>query len=218
MLFGQMVAQAREQMRITLRELARRVNASAATISKIENLDHVPRDGLLETLIKELNLDRESVYNQVARQKAARYRTDVTLIDQDTNLTSVPIVGKVTAGSAIEAPDWEDGGYAVGSGFDAEMVPLRQDEQNLYGLTVEGDSMEPVFARGDYVFAAPYKAPKTNGFAVIRLTGGEVLLKKVIINDDVVILQSANPAYQTVTVKKSDVVYIHPITIHRLAG
>jgi phage repressor protein C with HTH and peptisase S24 domain len=218
MLFGQMVAKAREEKGITLRELARRVDASAATISKIENLDHIPRDSLLEELIDELTLDKKAVFSQVARQKVAHYNTEVTMLGNETALSPVPIVGKVTAGSIIEAPDWEDGGYAVGTGFDAEMVPLRRDEQSLYGLTVEGDSMEPVFSRGDYVFAAPYKTPRNNGFAVVRLHGGEVLLKKVIIGDDSVILQSANPAYQTLTVKKSDIIYIHPITLHRLSG
>lgn len=218
MLFGHMVAHAREKKEISLRELARRVEASAATISKIENLDHIPRDGLTRRLIDELDLDRDTVFTQIARQRVAHYKTEVSLAELDTNLSPVPIVGKVTAGSIIEAPDWEDGGYAVGTGFDAEMVPLRNDEQNLYGLTVDGDSMEPVFSMGDYVFAAPHKPPRNNGFAVVRLAGGEVLLKKVIINDDVVILQSANPSYQTLTVKKNDVDYIHPITIHRLAG
>jgi len=218
MLFGHMISQAREKKKISLRELARRVDASAATISKIENLEHIPRDKLIERLIDELGLNREAVFAQVGRQKTAHYHTEVSLSSHDIKLSPVPIVGKVTAGSLIEAPDWEDGGYAVGSGFDAEMVPLRHDEQNLYGLTVEGDSMEPVFSRGDYVFAAPQKTPRNNGFAVVRLIEGEVLLKKIIINEEVVILQSANPAYQTLTVQKDEILYIHPITIHRFAG
>jgi phage repressor protein C with HTH and peptisase S24 domain len=96
------------------------------------------------------------------------------------------------------------------------MVPLRPEEKGLYGLTVDGDSMEPVFSRGDYVFAAPNKEPRNNGYAVIRLKSGEVLLKKVIFQGDLVICQSANPAYPTVTFKRAELVYIHPITIHRL--
>jgi SOS-response transcriptional repressor LexA len=218
MLFSQMVAKARQNSGISLRELARRLDVSAATISKIENHNHIPRDTLIEKIIGQLDLDRQEIFTQVARQRVAKYKTEVSVINGQNSFQPVPIVGKVTAGSLIEAPDWEDGGYAVGSGFDAELVPLRQDEENLYGLTVEGDSMEPVFSRGDYVFAAPNKEPRNNSFAVVRLTGGEVLLKKIIIGDNVIILQSANPAYQTLTVQKSDVQYIHPITIHRLAG
>lgn len=218
MLFGQMAAQARQEKGITLRELARMLDVSAATVSKIENLDHIPRDGLLMKIIQVLDMDQSAALNQVGRQKAAPYHAEAAVSSTGVELNPVPIVGRVTAGSVIEAPDWEDGGYAAGTGFDAEMVPLRPDEQSLYGLTVEGDSMEPVFSRGDYVFAAPYKAPRNNGFAVVRLVSGEVLLKKVIIGEEFVILQSANPAYQTLTVKRSDIEYIHPITIHRLSG
>jgi phage repressor protein C with HTH and peptisase S24 domain len=218
MLFGQLVARARQKKSVTLRQLAAQVKTSAATLSKIENLDHIPRDKLIGRLIRALDLPAEKTWAQVARQRVAHYRAEVSIGDDHTSFVPVPIVGRVTAGALIEAPEWEDGGYPAGSGFDAEMVPLRQDESSLYGLTVEGDSMEPVFSRGDYVFAAPNKEPRNSGFAVVRLLSGEVLLKRVIIRPEVVILQSANPAYETVTVQMKDIEYIHPITIHRLGG
>jgi phage repressor protein C with HTH and peptisase S24 domain len=215
-LFGQIISKAREDKGYSLRELAGRVNTSAATLSKIENLDHIPRDKLIKRLIEELDLDPTSTWGQVARQRITHYHAEVEIDAAATPLSPVPIVGFVTAGATIEAPEWEDGGYPAGSGFDAEMVPLRPDERGLYGLTVDGDSMEPVFSRGDYVFAAPNKEPRNNGYAVIRLKSGEVLLKKVLFQGDLVICQSANPAYPTITVPRSELVYIHPITIHRL--
>jgi phage repressor protein C with HTH and peptisase S24 domain len=216
MLFGHMVAAARAKRELSLRDLARRVGTSAATLSKIENLGHIPRDSAVRTLIAVLAMDPERTWRQVARERLARYPAG-GLSDDSSPLVPVPIIGKVTAGSRIEAPAWSDGGFPAGSGFDAEMVPLRPDEGGLYGLTVEGDSMEPVFSRGDYVFAAPNKEPRLNGFAVVRLKSGEVLLKKVIIGPEWVVLQSANPAYATISVARGEIEYIHPITMHRLA-
>jgi phage repressor protein C with HTH and peptisase S24 domain len=217
MLLSQIISLAREKKSLSLRDLAALVNTSAATLSKIEKLDHVPRDPLIGRLIQVLSLEAEETWTQVARQRVAHYHMDVSVDKSDTLLSPVPIIGKVTAGAMIEAPAWDDAGYPVGSGHDAEMVPLRQDETNLYGLTVEGDSMEPVFSRGDLVFAAPNKVPKNNGFAVVKLLSGEVLLKRVIINSEMVVLQSANPSYTTLTFKANEIAYIHPITIHRLA-
>lgn len=216
MLFGHMVAAARAKRGMSLRVLAFRVGTSAATLSKIESLGHLPRDGVVRALIRVLGMEPERTWRQVARQRLAHYPAEA-LETGEGALSPVPIIGKVTAGSRIEAPEWTDGGFPAGSGFDAELVPLRQDEAGLYGLTVDGDSMEPVFSRGDYVFAAPNKEPRSNGFAVVRLKSGEVLLKKVIIGPEWVILQSANPAYATISVARDDIEYIHPITIHRLA-
>lgn len=218
MIFGQLVSEGRKNKQLSLRELSGLVDTSPATLCKVESCQHIPRNNVIEGLVKHLNLDSDKVWEAVGKQKAAPYHSGLTEFPGQPEFSPVPIVGQVTAGSMIEAPDWTDGGFPTGSGFDTEMVPLRQDEAGLYGLTVSGDSMEPVFANGDYVFAAPGKQPRNNGFAVIRLVSGEVFLKRIIMNDNLIILQSANPAYKTITVEKKNVLFIHPITIHRLAG
>ena len=220
MIFSQLVTQARIRKQLTQRELAQAVKVSPATISNIESSSqlHIPKDSVIEALISRLDLDADDVWQAVGNQKAAPYHSGISEFKEAPDFSPVPVVGQVTAGSTIEAPEWTDGGFPTGSGFDTELIPVRRDESGTYGLCVSGDSMEPVFANGDYVFAAPNKEPRNNSFAVVRLISGEVFLKRILINDQVVILQSANPAYQTITVSRRDIEYIHPITLHRFAG
>ena len=95
MLFGQMVAVAREESRLGLRELAGRINASAALLSKIESAGYIPHDPIITRLIEVLCLDEKVVRSRVARQRAARDDAMAQSLESDTALSAVPIVGKI---------------------------------------------------------------------------------------------------------------------------
>ena len=99
MLFGQMISDAREESRLSLRELAERIGASATTLSKIESTDHIPRDQLIIRLIQVLRLDEQAVHARIARQRMARHAEELERTESETALSPVPVVGKVTGDS-----------------------------------------------------------------------------------------------------------------------
>lgn len=73
----------------------------------------------------------------------------------------------------------------------AEMVP----EQADFCLSVNGDSMEPFFYHGEYVFVEEQQE-LWNGAIGVVIVDGEAFLKKIYFDDDCVRLVSLNPKYE----------------------
>ena len=96
MFFGQMISDAREESRLSLRELAQRIGASATTLNKIESTGHIPRDYLITRLIQVLRLDEQAVRARITRQRMAQHADEMEIAESETALSPVPVVGKVT--------------------------------------------------------------------------------------------------------------------------
>ncbi|MEO1104802.1 MAG: S24 family peptidase [Pseudomonadota bacterium] len=90
---------------------------------------------------------------------------------------AVPLVGEAKAG--IEPPVWrgEDAIHFPNT-MPAPVVnfPDRRYDP-LYGLTVVGDSMEPLYRNGDVLFVAPDVPIKEGDRVVVRLRNNDVLVK-----------------------------------------
>jgi SOS-response transcriptional repressor LexA len=109
-------------------------------------------------------------------------------------IVCVPVLTRVPAGGALEMED----PMPVGSGLEGWMWVADPIDENAYGLIAAGDSMEPLIPNGESFLVSPRRRFNfVNGIAVIRLRGGEVCVKNVVIRSDNVEVRSANPRYQT---------------------
>lgn len=100
----------------------------------------------------------------------------------------INVYGSVPAGIPIEAVedivDWED-------------IPMEwlKGDQRYIGLCVKGDSMFPKYIEGDTIIVRLQPDCESGQDAVVYVNGYDATLKKVVKNEDGIMLQPLNPEY-----------------------
>lgn len=116
-------------------------------------------------------------------------------IQEETEWYEVKFYGSVSAGTGLYLDDEQ----VETISFGADMVPVSTD----FCLKVNGDSMEPTFHNGDYVFIKR-ETEFRNGTIGAVIVNGEAYLKKLYITEDSIKLVSLNKKYQDITVTDTD--------------
>jgi phage repressor protein C with HTH and peptisase S24 domain len=117
----------------------------------------------------------------------------------------VPIIGYAQAGSGGY---FDDGGFPVGSGWDEIAFP-DVDDEHAYALEVSGNSMEPLYRKGDVLVISPAARIKSGDRVVVKTNAGEVLVKELKKRTTKSIeLRSLNPAHKDRSLPASDVDWI----------
>jgi phage repressor protein C with HTH and peptisase S24 domain len=88
----------------------------------------------------------------------------------------VPLLGYAQAGAEGY---FDDAGYPTGTGWDEIEFPDLADP-NAYALKVTGDSMEPIYRKGDILIVSPDAEAKRGDRVVLKTTDGEVMAKEVL--------------------------------------
>jgi len=117
----------------------------------------------------------------------------------------IPLIGLAEAGSGGY---FDDSGFPVGSGWDEIKLP-DVDDDHAYALEVSGNSMEPLYRKGDIIVVSPAAPLRRGDRVVIKTKDGEVLakeLKKKTAKS--VELKSLNPDHKDRTLAMTDVVWI----------
>ncbi|MCW5682383.1 MAG: helix-turn-helix transcriptional regulator [Xanthobacteraceae bacterium] len=117
----------------------------------------------------------------------------------------VPLIGFAEAGGGGY---FDDGGFPVGTGWDEIRFP-DVDDEHAYALEVSGNSMEPLFRKGDILVVSPAAPLRKGDRVVVKTRDGEVLakeLKKKTAKS--VELKSLNPEHKDRTLAMSEVVWI----------
>lgn len=101
--------------------------------------------------------------------------------------------------------------FPVGCGFGEIYCPVDVKDPNAYALIVNGDSMYPRIEQGDIVVVSPNTGVTAGDCAVVKLRGGEVLLKRVRQKNGKYILESINAEYSIIEVEKEEISFCHKI-------
>jgi phage repressor protein C with HTH and peptisase S24 domain len=118
---------------------------------------------------------------------------------------TAPLLGFAKAGNDGY---FDDAGFPVGDGWEEVRFPGLETE-NVYALEITGDSMEPVYRRGDRIVVAPGMAVRRGDRVVARTKDGEVLAKVLGRQTDrIVELVSLNPAYGPRELPKSELAWM----------
>jgi phage repressor protein C with HTH and peptisase S24 domain len=104
----------------------------------------------------------------------------------------IPMVGFAQAGVGGY---FEDAGFQPGDGF--ELVDLPEDAgEGTFALGVQGDSMLPLYRKGDVLIVKPDAAVRQGDRVVVRTRDGEVMAKILLRQTPTVVeLQSLNPEH-----------------------
>lgn len=180
--------------------LAARYSLSASGLAKRAGLDstafnkskRVSTDGRLrwpstESLSKVIEATNASLDeffelvegNVPGERKAARGR-------------AIPMVGFAQAGVGGY---FEDAGFQPGDGFEWVEVPENAGE-GTFALGVQGDSMLPLYRKGDILIVKPDTAVRQGDRVVVRTRDGEVMAKTLLRQTPTAVeLQSLNPEH-----------------------
>lgn len=145
----------------------------------------------------QLHTDRQiKVYDfateQLKEQKIVNMRD---YIEEEADWYEVKFYGSISAGTGLYLDDEQ----VETINFSSNMVPNGTD----FCLKVNGDSMEPTFNNGDYVFIKR-ETDFRNGTIGAVIVNGEAYLKKIYITDNSIRLVSLNKKYKDIIVSEDD--------------
>lgn len=116
-------------------------------------------------------------------------------IEEESDWYEVKFYGSVSAGTGLYLDDEQ----VETISFGADMIPTGTD----FCLKVNGDSMDPMFHDGDYVFIKR-ETDFRNGSIGVVIVNGDAYLKKIYITEDSIKLVSLNKKYKDITVTQDD--------------
>jgi phage repressor protein C with HTH and peptisase S24 domain len=118
---------------------------------------------------------------------------------------TVPLIGLTQAG---RAGYFTDAGFPVGNNWDEVSLP-DIDDDHAYALEISGDSMLPLYRKGDTIVVSPAAKPRRGDRVVLRTTDGQVMAKELVRKTEKLVeLRSFNPEDEVTTMPMSDVAWI----------
>lgn len=186
----------RESLKLTKRELAKRIGVHESSINKYEKgLVDIPLSKITE-LARVLNVTESYLMG---------WEDD----DKETpQAIKIPVLGTVAAGIPISA---------VEDILDYEEIPLTwQNQGEFFGLRIKGDSMKPDINNGDTVIVRQ-QSTANNGDVVIALVNGDdATCKKFEKLDNGIMLISNNSEYSPMYFSNEEVVTKPVVIIGRV--
>ncbi|MCR5518382.1 MAG: XRE family transcriptional regulator [Lachnospiraceae bacterium] len=169
----------REELHLTLTDVAELVGVNVSTIMRWENGDiaNMKRDKILK-LAKALKLSPSVImgWEDDTAPKPIR----------------IPVLGRVSAGIPIEAIeeiiDYEevDGSTAAPG--------------ELFGLLIKGNSMAPRICDRDVVIVRKQEAADSGDVVIATINGDDAVCKRLLIYGKTILLRSNNPEYEDIDV------------------
>lgn len=191
----------RQELGMSVEELADILNKNKATIYRYENGDigKVPYD-ILEPLSEALDV---SIGYLLGSEDTIENRPLPENLKPITKVNRIPIVGSIAAGKPILATE----------NIESYLI-LNQEYKADFALKIMGDSMIDVGINDGDLALIIKDRPISNGEIYAVLVDGEATLKKVYKNDDYLTLQPCNSKYEPIVVKEED----NPYIVGKLSG
>ena len=119
----------------------------------------------------------------------------------------IPLIGFAQAGTK---GFFDEDGYPKGDSWDEVKFPESEaDAAGTYALEINGDSMEPLYRKGDVLVVSRDATARRGDRVVVRTTKGEVMAKELVRkNATKVELKSLNPAHADRVLSPNDVAWM----------
>ena len=184
----------RLQNGMTQEELAKKLDKDYSTIGKWELGQRSP---IMTDVIKISELFNISLEKLIG---SSIIYDNAEIVDINSNIVKIPVYGTIKAGIPIESQndiidyveipkDWTIGG------------------KKFYGLRISGDSMFPKYSENDIViFEQNDDVELYNGKDVaVMINGTESTFKKILVNEQGIVLQPYNTGYDIMMFSKEQV-------------
>ena len=177
------IKSAREDLKLTKRELAKRIGVHESSINKYEKgLVDIPLSKISE-LSRVLNVTEAYLMGWEDKQPPQGLQ--------------IPVLGTVAAGIPISA---------VEDILDYEEVPQSWESQGeFFGLRIKGDSMEPRMESGDVVIVRQQSDANSGDTVIVLVNGDDATCKRLQKTDNGIMLVSTNPKYPPMFYSTEDI-------------
>lgn len=183
----------REQKSLTQEEVAEYLNTTPQTISRYEIGDRKTNQDILFKLAEYFKVSINDFFPPLSFDNAS-------IIDINSDMIKVPVYGTIKAGVPIESQS---------DIVDYIEIPKKwtNGEKKFFGIKLSGDSMYPKYQDGDTViFEQNDDMDSFNGKDVaVMINGTESTFKRILVNDQGIILQPYNTAYDIMMFSKKQV-------------
>jgi len=172
----------------TLREIGKKFDI-LSTFGVKRHLEALTKKGYLNIL--------SNASRGISINKNESESLDLINYQEVNNISKIPIIGRVAAGSPITAEENVEGSIVIDPAF------IKKDEDS-FALKVKGDSMiEAGIFEGDLVIISP-KAIVKNGDMIVARLEDEVTVKIYENKNSIVKLIPQNKNYQAIIVKNKN--------------
>ncbi len=179
------IKSAREDLKLTKRELAKRIGVHESSINKYEK-------GLVD-----IPLSKISELARVLKVTEAYLMGWEEKSEQPPQGLQIPVLGTVAAGIPISA---------VEDILDYEEVPQSWENQGeFFALKIKGDSMEPRMESGDVVIVKQQPDANSGDTVIVLVNGDDATCKKLQKTDNGIMLVSTNPKYPPMFYSTEDI-------------
>jgi SOS-response transcriptional repressor LexA len=180
--FGDKVRNARIKKGWSQIELAGKANITQGSVSRIENNTQINlTQEIKNNLIFALDLEEPERLTVLSRINK-----------------SIPVISWISAGQFTECADHWPAGT---SGEGEPVTSTKKLNDNVFGLRIVGDSMEPRYMVGDVIVIDPTLHCDNGCRCVVKLNG-EVTFKVFNENDTEIRLSSLNEKYPDIIIRK----------------
>lgn len=179
------IKSAREDLKLTKRELAKRIGVHESSINKYEK-------GLVD-----IPLSKISELARVLKVTEAYLMGWEEKSEQPPQGLQIPVLGTVAAGIPISA---------VEDILDYEEVPQSWENQGeFFALKIKGDSMEPRMESGDVVIVKQQSDANSGDTVIVLVNGDDATCKRLQKTDNGIMLVSTNPKYPPMFYSTEDI-------------
>lgn len=169
------IKSAREDLKLTKRELAKRIGVHESSINKYEK-------GLVD-----IPLSKISELARVLKVTEAYLMGWEEKTPQTQQGLQIPVLGNVAAGIPISA---------VEDILDYEEIPQSWENQGeFFALRIKGDSMQPKMDDGDVVIVRQQSDANSGDTVIVLVNGDDATCKKLQKTENGIMLLSTNPNY-----------------------
>lgn len=192
--FSENLKYIREKKGISKNKLGEMVGVNQSTIGRWETKEITPSIDKVEEVSKILNVPLpELLIKDLSFNNGE-------IINLDSDIIKIPVLGTIKAGIPIESQT---------NIIDYIDIPRiwTKGNKKFYGLKISGDSMYPKYSSDDVViFEQNDDLTLFNGKdCAIMINGTESTFKKLIVNDNGIILQAYNSEYSPMIYTKEQV-------------
>lgn len=184
----------------TIREIGehmgiRSTNGVNDHLKALERKGFLQREGLKSRALRPVQLPA----SPSRRERGGNANVLPTVLPSSGNVLSIPVMGRVAAGSPILADENVEKTLQV----DSFLVGAKANDK-IFALRVSGDSMiEGGIMDGDYIFVKKQLEAR-KGQVVVAMIDGEATVKRYEPEGDVIKFVPENSSMKPIVVKKSD--------------
>jgi repressor LexA len=169
---------------MTLKKLADIFGVSESTMSNYETGRRQPSDDFKIAVAKYFDVSVDYLISNTDIRKPIKNIKTPPVPYGDQPGVIINVLGKIVAGDALEAVE-----YIIGH----EEIPIELAKTGeFFGLQVTGSSMEPKFIEDDIVIVKKQSYIESGDIAVVLVNGEEATLKKVIKQENGIMLVATN--------------------------